>query len=236
MSSLARRYPDAVDVPDEWVGPESGAFYMDYGKPPITLAATPPRRNRRKKDDDGERREASAEIVDRRAHVYLGPEGAPSHRVHLQLKLAAPRQGFIRGCTLSAMIIAVLMWTTYLTLPSAALHLEATAVLLSVVPVVLGYVLVRPGEQALERYHVTGVRGMAVLSGGMPILGALTLVLTHRASPASEPDLSVARPIWLGLAIFSTVLAACLVASFIFAAPSKEPNEGAAGDDLGPLN
>lgn len=235
VTSLARLYPE-LDVPDEWVGPESGAFYMDYGKPPKTLATTPPRRRRRAKGKYREHNEASAEIVDRRAHVYLGPEGAPSHRVHLQLKLAAPRQGFIRGCMLSAMIIAVLMWTTYFTLQSAAFHLEATAVLLSVVPVVLGYVLVRPGEQDLERYHVTGVRGMAVLSGGMPILGALTLVLTHRATPAPESDLSVAEPIWLGLAIFSAVLAACLMGSFILAAPSKEPNEGAAGGDPSPLN
>jgi hypothetical protein len=235
VSSLARLYPE-LDVPDEWVGPESGAFYMDYGKPPKTLAATPPRRKRRRKEEYREHNEASAEIVDRRAHVYLGPDGAPSHRVHLQLKLAAPRQGFIRGCTLSAGLIFILMWTTYFTLEAAAIHLDATAVLLSVVPVVLGYVLVRPGEEALERYHVTGVRLMAVLSGGMPILGALTLVLTHHAQPSSEPDLSVAQPIWLVLAIFSTVLALCLVASFILAAPSKEPNEGAAGTDPGPTN
>lgn len=232
VSSLARQYPD-LDVPDEWVGPESGAFYMDYGKP-IPLATTSTRQDRPDEEGHSGNTDASAEIVDRRAHVYLGAEGAPSHRVHLQVKIAAPRQGFIRGCTLSALIIAGLMWAVYLTLPSAAHHLEPTVVLLSVVPVVLGYVLVRPGEQALERYHVTGVRGMAVLSGGMPIVGAFTLVLTHRPSMDFEPDLSVAEPIWLGLAIFSTMLAVCLLASFIFAAPSKEPNEGTTGADLSP--
>jgi hypothetical protein len=230
VSSLAREYQEELDVPDEWVGPESGAFYMDYGKP-IPLATTANSQDHRGEGTNGRHTDASAEIIDRRAHVYLGAEGAPSHRVHLQVKLAAPRQGFIRGCALSALIITVLMWAVYFTLRSAAFHLEPTVVLLSVVPVVLGYVLVRPGEQALERYHVTGVRGMAVLSGGMPIVGALTLVLTHGPPPDFHSDLSIVKPIWLGLAIFSTLLAVCLAASFIFAAPSKEPNEGAAGGD-----
>ena len=238
---LARRYPESLDAPDEWVGPESGSLYMDYG-PPISLASTPEprrrfRRRRRSRENPSEGdRDSIAEIVDRRAHVYLGAKGAPSHRVFLQVKLAAPRQGFIQGCLISAVVISALMWATYLTLTSVALHLDATAVLLSVVPVVLGYVLVRPGEQALERYHVTGVRTMALFSGAMPIIGALTLVLTHKAIHGSPPDLSVAEPIWLGLAIFSAIVASLLAASWFFAAPSKEPREGADISELMPFS
>jgi hypothetical protein len=232
VSSLARRYK-GLEVPDEWVGPESGAFYMDYGKPSL-LATTADPEDESMDWTNGSPNDAWAEIVDRRAHVYLGAEGAPSHRVHLQVKLAAPRQGFIRGCAISAFLITVLMWGAYVSLSSAADHLEATAVLLSVVPVVLGYVLVRPSEQELERYHVTGVRGMAVLSGGMPIVGALTLVFSHGNSASGDPDLDLAQPIWLGLAILSAVLAICLLASFIRAAPPKEPNEGAIGGSFDP--
>lgn len=230
MTELAELYPGIV-TSDQFVGPESGGFYMDYGEP-TTLASTRgrrrwfhrlrPRREEPPAEADGE---SVAEIVDRRAHVYLGFRGAPSHRVFLQVKLAAPRQGFILGCMLAAFAISALTWATYLRLESAALHLEPTVVLLSVVPVVLGYVLLRPGEQALERSLVTGVRVIGVLSGATPIVGALTLVLTHRTG-SDLPDLTVAEPIWLALAIFSAIMAACLVASAFVAAPSKEQSDG----------
>ncbi len=234
VPSLARLYP-GLDVPDEWVGPESGGFYMDYGKP-IPLARTPSTRGHNGKAPAEVDTEASAEIVDRRAHVYLGTSGAPSHRVFLQVKLAAPRNGFIQGCMMAAVAIALLMWFAYANLSSAALHVEPTVVLLSVVPVVLGYVLARPDEQTLERYHVTGVRTMALLSGATPIIGALTLVLTDKGGADDPmPDLSVAEPIWLGLAIFSVVMALGLIGSVFFAAPSKESSEGASDPDLSPL-
>jgi hypothetical protein len=227
VRDLARRYPE-LDIPDEWVGPESSRFFIDYGDP-IVLASTSPTPHR---GGDGRSRadqEASAEIVDRRAHVYLGARSAPSHRVLLQVKLAAARHGFIRGCAIAALMIAILMSVAYLSLKSAALHLEPTIVLLSAVPVVLGYVLVRPGEHALERYHVTGVRAMALLSGAMPILGALTLVLTHTTAAGSPPDLSLARPIWFVLWVVSVVMAAGLTLSVIRAAPPRERGGGNRG-------
>jgi len=234
VPSLARQYR-GLDVPDEWVGPESGGFYMDYGKP-IPLARTSSTRDRDGKAPAEADTEASAEIIDRRAHVYLGTSGAPSHRVFLQVKLAAPRSGFIQGCMMAAVAIAFLMWFAYANLSSAALHVEPTVVLLSVVPVVLGYVLARPDEQTLERYHVTGVRTMALLSGATPIIGALTLVLTDKGGAADPmPNLTVVEPIWLGLAIFSVVMALGLIGSVLFAARSKEPSEGATDSDLSPL-
>lgn len=229
VASLARRYP-GLDVPDEWVGPQSGGFYMDYGKP-IPLASTSTTSNPGREEQAEADAEASAEIIDRRAHVYLGASGAPSHRVLLQVKLAATRNGFIQGCMIATLMVAVLMWISYFNLTSAALHLEPTVVLLSVVPVVLGYVLVRPNEQALERYHVSGVRAMALLSGAMPIVGALTLVLTHRGIDSSPPDLAVVRPIWCVLAVISALTAAGLIVSWKVAAPSKTPTEDAADSD-----
>ncbi len=219
---IARKYSE-IEVPDEWVGPVSGGFYIDYGKPEI-LAATAVKDAGTGQKPTARNRHRSAEIFDRRGHVYLGHEGAPSHRVHLQAKLAVQRHGFIRGCALSGFLIAVLMWSVYLTFPAAADHIEATVVLLSVVPGVLGFVLARPSEQAIERYHITGVRTMGLLSGAMPIAGALTLILCDLAD--NNPDLGVVTPIWLGLSIVSTLVACGLIGSFAGAAPSKEPSEG----------
>jgi hypothetical protein len=114
------------------------------------------------------------------------------------------------------------MLAAYLNLESASLHLEPTVVLLAAVPVVLGYVLVRPGENALERYQIAGVRSMAMFSGAMPISGALTLVLTHTNRRGNPPDLATARPVWLGLLLASGLMAVGLTLSWAFAASSKD--------------
>jgi hypothetical protein len=233
VPSLARKYA-GLDPPDEWVGSESDGYYMDYGEP-LPLASTSPTPEGYGKLPAESETEASAEIIDRRAHVYLGITGAPSHRVLLQVKLAAARQGFIQGCATAATVIAFMMWFAFAQLGSAAIHIEPTVVLLSVVPIVLGYVLVRPDEQPFEHYHLSGVRVMALLSGATPIVGALLLVLTHKG-PASDtsPDLAVVRPIWLALAVVSALTAAGLILSWFRAAPSKDPGDGAAKSDFLP--
>jgi hypothetical protein len=213
VAEIARDSLD-LDLPDEWVGPQSSRYFMTYGKPTKLADATArssPVVGGRMGDDE----EASAEIADRRAHIYLGARSAPSHRVFLQVKLAAPRWGFITACAIAALMITALMSTAYVSLSSIAGHLEATVVLFSVVPVVLGYVLVRPGESALEHEHVTGVRLMALISGATPIFGALVLVFTSTKTKEHPPDLTLVRPIWLVLLIVSGLMAAGLVVSWL---------------------
>jgi hypothetical protein len=226
---FARRSP-RLALPDEWVGQESSLYFMDYGDP-IVLASTSMSLDRDGDDRTGTDRAASAEIADRRTHVSLGARSAPSHRVFLQVKLAATRQGFIRGCVIAALIIAALIVAVYVNLASVADHLEATVVLLSVAPVVLGYVLVRPGEDELERYHISGVRLMALISGATPLIGALTLILTHTAEQGHPPDLNLVRPIWRALMVIGLVMAVGLIVSYFRAAPPKERGDGAAGAD-----
>jgi hypothetical protein len=227
VEDLARRYQE-LDLPDEWMGPESSRYYMDYGDPiPLATTSPTPNHNGYGKSETGQ--EAHVEIVDGRTHVYLGARSAPSHRVFLQVKLAASRQGFIQGCLVAASMIAALMFVAYFNLKSVAFHLEATVVLLSVVPVVLGYVLVRPGEDALERYHIAGVRLMALFSGAMPILGALTLVFTHTSAASHPPDLALVRPVWCVLLIISILMTVGLLMSFRVAVSPKERSLFATG-------
>ena len=178
VKGLAEKY-DNFDIPDEWVGPESSRFYLDYGKPHRLAGTSEARDDAHVKRPTGTDREVHAERVDRRTHIYLGARSAPSHRVFLQVELAASRQGFIQSCLAAAILIAFVMIVSYCKLTSVVLHVEATVVLLAVVPVVLGYLLVRPGESALERYHISGVRVMAMISGATPILAALSILLTH---------------------------------------------------------
>jgi hypothetical protein len=225
LENLPDVYPE-VQAADDFVGPRSGRSVMVYGKPTV-LATTV---------NDGVKRDGSAQRVDRRAHVYLGPRSAASHRVLLQLKLAAPRGGFIWDCMFAAWAIAGLLLLAFVNLKGVAHHVEATVVLLSVVPIVLGYVLVRPGEQDLERYHITGVRGMALISGATPILAALGLVVTARtdSSSSSLPDLSSVKPVWAALLALSGLAAFGLTLSWgLAAAPAEDVKTSADGSRAG---
>ena len=79
----------------------------------------------------------------------------------------------------------------------------------------------RPGEAALERIRLGACRVLALIAGAMPVVGALTLVLTHHTG-ASTPDLSVARPIWIGLLGISGLTALALIASWRLAAAAHD--------------
>jgi hypothetical protein len=156
-------------------------------------------------------------IIDPPARIYLGYRAAPSHRVLLRLWIAPVREGFITGCAISASAIAVLMSISFVRLSETASSIASTVVLLAAVPVVLAYVLVRPGETAFERYQLVGVRTMALLSGAIPIVGAFIMVLTPNAG---TPDFHLVRPEWAVLVIASWILAVALTTSWLFAVPA----------------
>jgi hypothetical protein len=163
----------------------------------------------------------SSEIVDRRVHIYHPARTSPSHRVALQLVIAATREGFISGCLIVAMTLALLMSAAYARLSSAAEHLDAFVVLLAAVPLVLGYLLVRT-EDPLEREGIVGVRAMATLSGLVPIVGALSLVFSRQPAGTDAPTLSVARPVWAALTILSWLLVVGLTWSWALAVKDKD--------------
>lgn len=153
-------------------------------------------------------------IRDGRAIIYRGAREAPSHRIFLRVRIAASREGFISGCAISAAVVAALMTASFIWLPAANRNIDATVVLLGAVPVVLGYVLVRPGETAFERYHLVGVRRMTVISGSLPIVGAITLVLTRNGDTSLPGS---AKDVWAILVIASLLLAVALAMSWFHA-------------------
>jgi hypothetical protein len=156
----------------------------------------------------------SSRIADGHAHIYHGYRAAPSHRMFLQLRLAASREGFISGCAIAALLIATLMTVAFAKIDTAMSNLDATVVLLAAVPAALGYVLVRPAAHALERHHIAGVRAFAIVAGAIPILASLTITLVVSKS--------VARGVWAGLVIASWAVALSLGLSWLFAAPASE--------------
>ncbi|HEX3432696.1 MAG TPA: hypothetical protein VHT25_01410 [Solirubrobacteraceae bacterium] len=211
---------------DEFVGAESGRQFLEYG-PAVTLASSSDPDARRVLDAKAPR-VTSAGIADRRAHIYLGAGAAPSHRVFVEIRLGTKREGFVTGCMLAALALAILMTAAFIGLDAAAAHLEPTVVLFSVVPLVLGYIVVRPEEGAIERIQIAGVRVLALIAGAMPIVGAFALVLTHLSRPVETmpPDLGVARPIWIGLLAVSWLAAIALFVSWRLAAePQRSASE-----------
>jgi hypothetical protein len=154
-------------------------------------------------EDDPANNRPSAEIVDRRIHIYHPARSAPSHRAYMVLVIAATREGFISQCALVAFALAALMTVSYADLRASAENLAGFVVLLAAIPLVLGYLLIR-SEDSLEREGIIGVRALAVLSGVLPIAGGLMLVFKHPLQPGSHTvDLGVTRPQWAALALAS---------------------------------
>lgn len=213
-------YSGFLKHPDEWIGPESSGYLMDYGEPTV-LATT--NHDVAEKSAEARPADASAEIIDRQAHVYSGANGAPSHRLLLQLRLKASREGLINGCLIAAFAIASLMWAIHLWLDEAIENIGQTVVLLSLVPAVLAYVVVRPNEQPFEHEHLWGVRTMAVIAAGLPLVGAASMVVVPK-----HEDPPILESIWSGLAILSLVLLLGLSLSWLLSASPKKPAEPAA--------
>jgi hypothetical protein len=154
-------------------------------------------------------------VVDGRAILYRGYGEARSHRQFVHLRLAASRHGFITGCTVSATVITVMMTAVFAWLAFADQNLDSTIVLLAAVPVVLGYVLVRPGVTDVERLHLVGVRTMALAAGALPIVGAFSLLFAHKTGDSVS---SVVRNVWGLLVIASWTVMGGLIMSWFYAA------------------
>ena len=73
----------------------------------------------------------------------------------------------------------------------------------------------------------------ALISGATPIVGALTLALTHRENSEHEPSLAVARPIWHVLIYVSLASAAFLLFSLVGAARPHKLRESSIPDSKG---
>ena len=162
----------------------------------------------------------SSAIADRRVHIFHPPLTARSHRILLLLELAASREGFISHCLAMSVALALVMSAAFAELQNAAKALPAFAVLLAAAPLVLGYLLVR-AEDPLEREGIIGVRAMAIVSGALPILGVLLLVLFDSTSS------TFVRLAWATLTVVSWIIALGLGWSWSMAAspPRATPRE-----------
>jgi len=104
-------------------------------------------------------------------------------------------QGLLRGALgVGAATFAILLsFTIFL---SEALQIpEAAVAVLLISPAVLGYLSIRPSEEALAGGFLVGLRRVIILSGVPPVAAATALAL-------SERDASLALHLFLGVLTF----------------------------------
>ena len=177
----------------------------------------PPESHQDRPEPEDEEPTGSARVVDRRVHIYHPFRSAPSHRMFLQLRWAASREGYVTGCLTSAGIIALVMSVSQAWLTQISSGADSTIVLLAVIPVVLGSILVKPAEHMLERGWVVGIRSMALLAGAIPIAGAFLLLLGK-----DDPGNAAVRTVWSALTLASWAIVTSLTVSWLFAAHADD--------------
>jgi hypothetical protein len=142
-----------------------------------------------------------------RAYLYISQPKAQFAGARIGLK-AHNRE--IAGGYAAAVLLAIVM--TMFTIaagPIAATHSDAAVTALLIVPLLMGYLVFRPGEHPLVRRHLAGVRLLVLASGSIPVVAAIVL-LVHR-----HPNAANTRPFWIVLTILAWLISGALTMSWL---------------------
>jgi hypothetical protein len=153
----------------------------------------------------------------RRAYMYVSN---PRHRYALvRVEMRAQKHGLVTPAVAAAFLIAALL--TWFAAGAGAIssHIEPAVTVLLLVPGLLGYLVVRPGEHPLVRRHLGGVRAVALISGSLPVIAALILLSSR------HPTTLQLRVGWGLLAFVAWLLAAVLVLSWVLPLPPDVARE-----------
>lgn len=127
-------------------------------------------------------------------------------------------RGLITGSFLAAVAISALLTFFAAAAACVADHLGPAVTTLLLVPGLLGFLVVRPGQHPLMRRQIVGVRALILIVGLLPVAAAGALL----TFPSGDAD-GVAG-IWTGLAIASWALTGLLGLSWLLP-PEEDPDE-----------
>jgi hypothetical protein len=116
-------------------------------------------------------------------------------------------QGLLQGALGVGTASVAILLSIMLFLPDAVKIADATAAVLLISPAVLGYLSVRPAEEALAGDFLVGLRRLIMLSGAPPVAAATAFALSNQ-------DASCALYVTLGIV---TALQATLTAGIFLA-------------------
>lgn len=167
-----------LDVPH--LGDAASHHLQFHVPPPIRIASAYPKLDPKlgeaRSDRDADRTRMAALSKGQRAHLYVTGHREPTE-LQLQLELLLGKAGAIRGAAVSAALIALLLGAYAVNLDEATSTGGAALGLLFLVPGLLAYLVVRPGQHAAPETLFRGVRLLVLLVGALPLLGALGILI-----------------------------------------------------------
>lgn len=154
-----------------------------------------------------------------RERAYIYASVTMNQFATARVDFAVTNRVLVRSSLLASLLITALLWICAVLADIVASHANLAATVLLIVPGLLGYLVVRPGEHPLVSRHLIGVRLLALLAGGLPVAAAI-LLLVHRTDRVLSsgrvvpvvPDVGLW---WTWLAVAATVTTLLLGASWL---------------------
>jgi len=115
----------------------------------------------------------------RQARAYVTGDRAGCFGT-LWISIAVQKGGFLLGAALASSLIATLMIGYGIFLAELVKEPGAGATVLVLVPPLLAYLVIRPGDHLLAQEFLSGTRWFLLVSGLLPILGAVLLVISSK--------------------------------------------------------
>lgn len=127
----------------------------------------------------GVRLHASAE--GRQARFYIAGD-RDGYFGQLLVSIAVQKQGLLQGAAVAASLVTALLLGYAIAFADIAKHPERFTSVLLLVPGLLAYLVVRPGDHALAREFLAGTRRTLLIVGLLPIVCAVTLAIGESES------------------------------------------------------
>jgi hypothetical protein len=106
-----------------------------------------------------------------RVHLYV-PTVDPRLETSVVMQVRAQASELLRGAFLTSLLAALLLFGAGMRLDEFRSNTDVAAALLVLVPALLAVYIARPGEHALARSMLIGVRALVLVSAGTAILAA----------------------------------------------------------------
>jgi hypothetical protein len=149
-----------------------------------------------------------------RAYLYVS--GRRKHLGVANFDLAADSRAFPAAALIAGVAITALM-SLFAEAAGAALspkRLDAAVTVLLLVPGLLAYLVVRPNEHPLLAARLRGVRRLVVVTGGLPVVAAVTLLVAGPSAGSLSPHF------WTALALVASFFTALLAISWLLPGPA----------------
>jgi hypothetical protein len=159
--------------------------------------------------------DATPYVWNARDRAYLYVSGRRKHYGVAKLDMAVENTGFVNGSLVFAGAISLLLTVFFCRRHSVTDNVGAAVTILLLVPALLGYLVVRPGEHPLVHWGRAGVRLFVLMAGALPVTAALALVAGADT-----------RIWWRDLAIAGWLLTVLLFLSWFFPGPDEPASDG----------